>query len=594
MTEQPSVASNSSLTATEYAISHNVGGSVDVITSMPITKQLLTNLLQSNSMARPGKRLGNGSFVIGGDMNTTPYALSALLIKCRRENEGIAETTIFAPMWARHGDVCITAGLNASELQTRATNHDPQHVPYGIAWSAPDGSATAQLAPSLPAGSAAVAESATEQPSHAAPPLEATVPQVTQSSSTPVEPPPSQVTPKPTQPLPEVPQAVTAAASLSATEQPVPLPPGLSAPPQQPLSQAPPQQPPSQDQHDESGAVASAATEHSQELTHNQEQDQHDESHSQELTPNQEMIKSIVSQFLGGVTFDSTEAEDLIRRCLQEEESLPLDMQERLEEAFSPIFFNYPNGLQDRTMWTPRDPGQYIHTWYSLAEWRTAVATEHERHESLLSKSQVEQIFDMYMKQMDWKPSQMGRKYTYYKSCTEVNLRNTAGSTFVAKAIWAIGMPTLPSFATERRAEPLSDTDLQRVPAAAVNVLNWLDLLATALCVHRATPEYAEAVRKSGVAHAQSGLTETELQAKKERRAAKLDLRTAEALAKKWNARQITCQTATSWELELLHAFWDGSLQKRLAELGAPNPCRRSPYASIVSVTTAREHGTGK
>ena len=76
-------------------------------------------------------------------------------------------------------------------------------------------------------------------------------------------------------------------------------------------------------------------------------------------------------------------------------------------------------------------------------------------------------------------------------------------------------MPTLPSFATERRAEPLSDTDLQRVPAAVVDILNWLDLLATALSKHRASPEYAEAVRKSGVAHAQSGLTETELQTKK-------------------------------------------------------------------------------
>ena len=33
-------------------------------------KELLTNLLQSNSMALPGTSLGNGSFLIGGDMNT--------------------------------------------------------------------------------------------------------------------------------------------------------------------------------------------------------------------------------------------------------------------------------------------------------------------------------------------------------------------------------------------------------------------------------------------------------------------------------------------------------------------------------------------
>ena len=151
-------------------------------------------------------------------------------------------------------------------------------------------------------------------------------------------------------------------------------------------------------------------------------------------------------------------------------------------------------------------------------------------------------------------------------------------------------MPTLPSFATERRAEPLSDTDLQRVPAAVVNVLNWLDLLATALSEHRASPEYAEAVRKSGVAHAQSGLTETELQTKKELRLAKLNLRTAKDLAKKWEARQITYPTLKHWEFKLLQAFWDGSLQRRVDELAAPNRCRRSPYASIVAATTATEH----
>ena len=150
-------------------------------------------------------------------------------------------------------------------------------------------------------------------------------------------------------------------------------------------------------------------------------------------------------------------------------------------------------------------------------------------------------------------------------------------------------MPTLPSFATERRAEPLlQHTDLQHVPAAVVNVLNWLDLLATALAEHRATPEYAVAVRKSG-AWRQSGLTKAEIQAKKDMRAAKLDLHTATELAQKWNARQITFQTAKYWQLELLQAFWDGSLQERVAELRAPNPGVRSPYASIVLQINARK-----
>jgi len=140
--------------------------------------------------------------------------------------------------------------------------------------------------------------------------------------------------------------------------------------------------------------------------------------------------------------------------CMQEETSLPLDLQQRLEEAFSPIFFHYPNGLHDRTMWTPRDPRQYIRSWYDLAEWRKLFATEHE---SLLTKSQVAQIFQMYSQQMNWQPYQKGKKSSYYKSCTEVKLRKLAGSVFIAKAIWAIGVPALPSFAPERRAKPLLD-----------------------------------------------------------------------------------------------------------------------------------------
>ena len=88
--------------------------------------------------------------------------------------------------------------------------------------------------------------------------------------------------------------------------------------------------------------------------------------------------------------------------------------------------------------------------------------------------------------------------------------------------------------------------------------------------------------------------TATELQAKKAIRKAKLELHTAKKLAEKWDARQITYKTSRLWEWKLLQEFWDGSLEQRVAELGAPNPCRRSPYASIVGATTATEHGAGE
>jgi hypothetical protein len=44
---------------------------------------LLTSLLQSNSQAVPGGTIGNARFLIGGDMNTSPYSMSQMLSACR-------------------------------------------------------------------------------------------------------------------------------------------------------------------------------------------------------------------------------------------------------------------------------------------------------------------------------------------------------------------------------------------------------------------------------------------------------------------------------------------------------------------------------
>ena len=45
-------------------------------------RTLLTNLLQSNSQARPGCTIGQAHFLMGGDMNTDPHKMSQLLQEC--------------------------------------------------------------------------------------------------------------------------------------------------------------------------------------------------------------------------------------------------------------------------------------------------------------------------------------------------------------------------------------------------------------------------------------------------------------------------------------------------------------------------------
>ena len=99
------------------------------------------------------------------------------------------------------------------------------------------------------------------------------------------------------------------------------------------------------------------------------------------------MIYSIVNEFLGRVTFNNPEAEALLVAALVDESSLSLQMYRRLEEVFSPIFFHYPKGLKDRSVWQPKDTSQYIRQWYELAACRlpvlrstaAAAATEHGR-----------------------------------------------------------------------------------------------------------------------------------------------------------------------------------------------------------------------
>ena len=74
-----------------------------------------------------------------------------------------------------------------------------------------------------------------------------------------------------------------------------------------------------------------AATEHSQDASTPQLA-------FQELPADKEMIYSIVNEFLGKITFNNPEAEELLVATLKDESCLPRSMQLLLDEVFSPIF----------------------------------------------------------------------------------------------------------------------------------------------------------------------------------------------------------------------------------------------------------------
>jgi len=311
---------------------------------------------------------------------------------------------------------------------------------------------------------------------------------------------------------------------------------------------------------------------------------------SQEVPADKMMIYSIVNEFLGKITFNDSAAEEMLIAALMHKTCLSPSAHLQVETVFSRIFFYYANGVNDRSGWQPRDTSKYIRQWSELATMRTwvssgfAASTEHSEQ---LTKDQVSQIFKLYMEDMKstLREEQLDKPWVYYKSCAEAKLRHQAGDKFVAKAIWAIGLPRLPSFATEQRGKPLSAQDLEAVPEAIDSVLNWLDRLASTLTAHHETNQYKTAVRKSGGAHRQSGLNATEQKTRRATRKANCDIQSARDLDRRWINGTLTFQNWDPRQEALLRAYWNGSLQGRLKEAkksrGTADPMCRTPLQPL-------------
>merc|ERR1739836_121090 len=85
-------------------------------------------------MTRANRPIGEGRFLIGGDMNTDEVPLGQILDKL--QDQGILKTNVevMVPLDGKRGDICVVGGFTTTMVQERALNHDPKHVPYGIAW----------------------------------------------------------------------------------------------------------------------------------------------------------------------------------------------------------------------------------------------------------------------------------------------------------------------------------------------------------------------------------------------------------------------------------------------------------------------------
>ena len=283
----------------------------------------------------------------------------------------------------------------------------------------------------------------------------------------------------------------------------------------------------------EETAVAAAGS-----AAEDSEDDDTQEWASQELSSEKKMVYSIVNEFLGNITFNNPEAEALLVAVLREDACLTASTFAPVVKVFSPIFRYYPKGLQNRSVWEPRDVSQYIAEWYRLASMRSRFqhATETSGQ---LNKQQVAEIFKVYVAAMNtnMRPDQCIKQRSC-ESSVNAKLKNEAGCTGLAKAIWAIGLPRLLPPATEKQEQRLSVRELEAVQEAIHSVLNWLHRLATALTEQRA------AIRK-----------------------AKRDIGIAKDLAWQWEHYILTARNWRRWQENLLRAYWSGWLHRRLGEV---------------------------
>ena len=270
----------------------------------------------------------------------------------------------------------------------------------------------------------------------------------------------------------------------------------------------------------------------------------------------QQLLYAIVNAFLDDLTFENAVAELVIKQAVVDE--IPNeDTFQNIDELFTSIFFYFPNGIKDQTTWKPVNTGSYIQEWRRIEEFG--------KLHSKACGSSPQNIFHQYIQWfIDSEANRDQKRDTWNKnkSRAEARLNRTCGSRHVAFAIWQVGLPDtqLPSFA----APELLATEQQQkeeIAQATQNVLNWLDMLAHGIRQHKQTSMYQTSLRKSGSQLWFNGLTVTELEAKE----LKKRLRYARLLDRQYASEET--QMWPGWKLQLLEAFWNGSLEHHLQEL---------------------------
>ena len=284
------------------------------------------------------------------------------------------------------------------------------------------------------------------------------------------------------------------------------------------------------------------------------------ESHAEQQKREQsDFPLAIINAFLGYPAQYSDASEDAIQEVVNDEAAWSTATLNIIAEVFEPIFFHFPRGLKDRSVWQARSPDEYITQWREHAKFRLEVIAG--AVDGLqFTRDQRQQAFQYYLHWFAENEARPGQKNL--KSAAEARLNKLCGSRHVMQAIWEIGLPKILGRATEQPDVDPTPERLLEIKDDATKILQWLDDLAYAIENYRRTKEYCNQVAKSGSKRGESGLSAQEELERQEFRQAKTNLREGARLGRLWAEKRIKCDELKPQQWKLLEDHWNGALQQ--------------------------------
>ena len=272
-----------------------------------------------------------------------------------------------------------------------------------------------------------------------------------------------------------------------------------------------------------------------------------------------------INAFLANESMEDDLAEETVNAVLCDDAAWGDDALQLIADEFDKVFFYFPNGLQDRTVFRPVDAHERIANWRLLAEWRNVVHHNANADNIHFTTDERQEVFQRYLHdftQNHLQGAQEKWNFVKRKSAAEARLNRTAGSKILVFAIWEVGLPRVPPrLATEQPRERVL-----RLQESSTEILRWLRKVSAALAAYKHTGSYQKALRKSGTVHGQRGLSATEQEAKASVDQAAWNMREGARLARLWDQNRVTYDTATRSQWHLLNKHWSGELQTAHAE----------------------------